>query len=259
MASSISILIVNPNSSEVMTAMMKETISSLAIPNTHFVYFTAPPSSPASIDSEEDAARSADVCWPSLKPLVPYYDGILVACYSQHPLVAELGHFAAETASGGARRPYALGIFEASITMALNLLAPFPGCRFGIMTTGQAWEEPLSGAVRGFLAGNWDGRLEQRFAGVGSTGLSARELHDVDERVVKERIRVSTGRFLSSEAGEQNVGVVCLGCAGMTGFDEAVRLGCQDAYGEKMGSKVKVVDAVKAGVMMLLGLVRGGF
>ena len=160
-----------------------------------------------------------------------------------------------------------MGIFEASITAALNLLVPNSGLKFGVVTTGKAWEEPLSYGVRSFLAGGKESegdppRLEKRFVGVESTGLSARELHDVDEKEVKDRIRRSTSRLLSKAGageGKEDVGVVCLGCAGMTGFDDAVRLGCMDYYGEEGMRKVKVVDAVKAGVVMLQGLIRGKF
>ena len=50
--------------------------------------------------------------------------------------------------------------------------------------------------------------------------------------------------------------VVCLGCAGMVGLEEAVRGG---AEGKKVRIMDAVVDGVKAGVGMLMALARGTF
>lgn len=67
------------------------------------------------------------------------YSGILIACYSVHPLTAKLAKLLSPEIN-------VAGIFEASISMALSLLPPPIGSyeKFGIVTTGKYWEEALT-------------------------------------------------------------------------------------------------------------------
>lgn len=58
---------------------------------------------------------------------------------------------------------------------------------------------------------------------------------------------------------KKKVRAICLGCAGMAGLDEAVRAGCIDVLGREDGEQVRIVDGVKAGVGVLVGLSGGGF
>ncbi len=65
------------------------------------------------------------------------YDGVLVACYSMHPLVEELS--AAFESRGSP--VLVTGIFEASILTSLSLVSTHPGPSslsqmWGIVTTG---------------------------------------------------------------------------------------------------------------------------
>lgn len=145
-----------------------------------------------------------------------------------------------------------LGIFEASITTALQLLDPdFEKQEtFGIVSTGKVWEGLLGRAVRGFL-GSKLGRGGERFAGVETTGLDATELHGAPREEVRRRVKEAVGRLVRKGEGEGEVTVVVLGCAGMVGMEGWVR--------EEVGEEVRVVDGVVAGVGALVGLVRGGF
>lgn len=54
------------------------------------------------------------------------------------------------------------------------------------------------------------------------------------------------------------VKAICLGCAGMVGLDAAVREACIEELGEDEGVKVRIVDGVKAGVGLLVGMARTG-
>lgn len=147
-----------------------------------------------------------------------------------------------------------LGIFEASITTALQLLDPDFSKRetFGIVSTEKVWEGLLGRAVRGFL-GSKQGTGGERFAGVETTGLSATELHGAPREEVRRRVKEAVGRLVRK--GEGEVKVVVLGCAGMVGMEGWVR--------EEVGEEVRVVDGVVAGVVAgvgaLVGLVKGDF
>lgn len=124
--------------------------------------------------------------------------------------------------------------------------------KFGIVSTGAAWEELLSRGVQDLLGGS-----SERFGAVATTGLSAVELHERPQEEVWGRVREAAGRLVSG--GE--VRVVCLGCAGMVGMEAVVREGVKGVLGEEEEEegRVRVVDGVKAGVGMLVALVRGGF
>ena len=143
-----------------------------------------------------------------------------------------------------------IGIFEASIATALQLLSPNYSCqeRFGIVSTGKVWERLLGGAVLEMLgSGKGEMGKNERFAGVETTGLNATELHSTPQEEVKRRIKEAARRLM--ERG--NIKVVILGCAGMAGMDEWVR--------EEASEDVKIVDGVKAGVGNLLALIKGKF
>ncbi|KAK7047482.1 hypothetical protein VNI00_006713 [Paramarasmius palmivorus] len=169
--STIHILIINPNTTQSMTESLK---SSISVPSDVTVdYFTAPQSEGgiASINSPSDAHLSATHCLPHLLPLLDEdkYDGFLVACYSEHPLV---GILATEIqAKKRKKRAHVIGIFEASVLTALGLLSSYPPslkAKWGIVSTGKIWEEALSTGVTNFLGTQTS---PTTFAGVETTGL----------------------------------------------------------------------------------------
>ena len=135
---------------------------------------------------------------------------------------------------------------------------------FGIVSTGKIWEEALKSAVDEFL--NMKTHYlggGGKFAGCETTGLSAVELHDLPGEEVRAKMVRATEQLArwgcQEEAYKRKLAVVCLGCAGMVGLEEAVREGCVNVMGEVEGRKVSIVDGVKAGVGMLITLVRGAF
>ncbi|KPI39564.1 uncharacterized protein AB675_3338 [Cyphellophora attinorum] len=240
-----------------MTAALEPAVKSLHLP-VHDAYFTCPAPGIPSINSPDDAAESAAKCFPHLQPLVPHYDAFLIACYSHHPLVAQLKHecsalsAAATGGTGGeGARKYVTGIFEASVLASLSLIDESQG--FGIVSTGKVWEKALTDAVKGFL-GQEKGK---RYVGTETTGLNATELHDLPAEEVREKMKQATKRLLKQ--GNHNVGAICLGCAGMVGLEEAVRQACVEELGDQAGKKVYIVDGVKAGVAQLVGNTRTAF
>ena len=154
------------------------------------------------------------------------YDGILVACFSKHPLIDAL------------RELYdvpVIGIMEASLYVARML-----GGRFGIIATGQRSKIMQDDAVRAY-------GLEHFYVGSEVTALGVLELESKPREEVNKRIAVCSRTLVKNGAD-----VILLGCAGMTDLNRAAK----DAVREEDGRRlVNVVDGVEAGVMVLAGLV----
>ncbi len=127
-----------------------------------------------------------------------------------------------------------------------------------LIPTGAIWETLLTDAVNDFLgypSPSSSPAHTTRFGGVRTTNLSATELHTSPPELIESRIKEVTQALL----GTRDVGVICLGCAGMVGMETTVREACVEFLGEEDGRAVKVVDGVRAGVGTLVGIVKGEF
>ena len=177
---------------------------------------------------------------PQVLPLIDSHDAFLVACYSPHPLVQELKKHTSKPV---------LGIFEASVSAALNLLGE--GGAFGIVSTGEVWKRILEDAIKNDLLGA--DKAAKAFVGVETLGVDAGDLHqDGGDDEVKKKVMAATGRLIDSGNGKgRKINAILLGCAGMVGMDQWVKQEVQ-----KRGKRIKVVDGVKAGVGILQGLLR---
>lgn len=193
--------------------------------------------------------------------MISQHDAFLVACYSQHPLVphlkAECEKLAQDDApdeSGSSK--FVTGIFEASALASLALVGPSPHEGFGIVSTGKVWETALLTAVESFLGVS----ASAKFVGCETTGLNASELHELPAEAVRQKMKEATKRLIE-KARESNTDLraICLGCAGMVGLEQAVREACMSTIGHKLGRSVAIVDGVKAGVGLLVNLVKAGF
>jgi len=254
----ITCLVINPNSSTSMTKGLDLLIDTLGHGGeTKLKTYTAP-SGPSSINNEDDAQRSAEVCLPDLANHMHGYQGFVVACYSVHPLVPLLKS-KLPSKSSGFYTPV-VGIFESSISAALALLSPPSPLKagaaesydkFGIVSTGKYWEKALTEGVLNYM-GVEDVKDCKRFKGVETTGLSAEELHTAPPEEVRARMTKATRRLVK----DGDVSVICLGCAGMAGMDEMVEAACIEELGAEKAKSVRIVDGVKAAVGMLEGLVR---
>lgn len=180
------------------------------------------------------------------------YDGILVACYSDHFLVPILA---------GSLPPQVAvtGIFEASVVATLPLLSPDLG-NWGIVTTGPFWEDHLTSAVNRFL-GQSNEHSNFRFKGVFSTGLTAGDLHSHDEggeggvitpEVVRAKMKEATLALLKTGRIE----CVVMGCAGMAGLEDVIRSAISEGYGSESVGRVYVIDGVRAGVGLLEQMIK---
>ena len=245
----VSVLIINPNSSSSMTEALKPLLADLEHSHLKLTYYTAPSTSPPSINDAATSALSTSETLPDLTRFLeistkkdsrddlqgPSFSAYLVACYSDHPLTAALREKVDAPV---------LNIFQASILQARLLSRPF-----GIVTTGNYWVPIFEKATPKILLGARDAepaiKIED-FVGVRSTGLTAVELHSTAQEEVHRRISRATADLAGNGAE-----VILMGCAGMSGMEEAVRAGANSC-----GKKVIVVDGVRAGVVLLEGLVR---
>lgn len=255
-----SILIINPNTTESMTTSLRPLVDSLGFrevslvhtsqqdiflirDKTRFEYFTAPTGVP-SINNEDDAVVSATACLPALTPLLHQYDGFLVCCYSQHPLVAQLRR---ELADAGLSGKAVAGIFEASIAACLQSINIDQ--KFGIVSTGMQWSSILESAVAELLGS----KHSLRYAGTETTGLNANELHTASRDEVHQRMKQASKRLLVKDAK-----AICLGCAGMAGMRQSVHEACIEQLGNELGSQIKIIDGVVTGVVFIEGQLRAG-
>lgn len=234
------ILVVNPNSSQSITDGIKASLQDQKIP---IEFMTGPPASPAAINNEDEARLSAEACLPAILERMSQPDppsAVLVACYSDHPLVTQLRKEVAQPF-------HVLGIFEASITGALNVIKP--GEKFGIVTTGKDWEPILTDGVFEYFESAEEAEPDS-FAGVIGTGIGVLELHDGDAENVQTLMAQAARDLVSKQAT-----AICLGCAGMSGLQKTV----EDAVNEEGAKKqVAVIDGVKHGIEQLASLITAG-
>jgi len=169
------------------------------------------------------------------------HDMFLVACYSEHPLTQWLQEQPIIREKGKA----VTGIFEASVACSLDTIDDTK--KFGIVSTGKAWEALLTKAVESLPDMDKYGSPSKRFGGVETTGLNATELHYADPELVRQKMDEATRRLLK----RGGIGAVCLGCAGMAGMDAIVREGCVKELGKEKGEQVKIIDGVQAGIVFL--------
>ncbi|KOS22990.1 Uncharacterized protein ESCO_003423 [Escovopsis weberi] len=272
----ISVLLLNPNSSRPMTeAMARLVIPKLKHATMSIILETyTAPSGPKSINNDQDIKASTDVVLEDerLMRLLhgpdAKYDYVIVACFSVHPLVSVLG---------GMLSIPVIGIFEASVDLASGIWSrtaramfsedadcpttttsaghleegmnspqqqgdqPQGPERWAIITTGEFWEEHLSTGVERL------GKDDDSFVGVFSTGLTAADFHtgeEIDqERIkkdeeIKRKVREAMRRLLQC----QGVRYVIMGCGGMG----SLRTFISDTAVELTSSKIQVIDPVVA-------------
>ncbi|KAF9880666.1 hydantoin racemase [Colletotrichum karsti] len=258
----IKILVINPNSSEDMTRGMEKAIQGMPLHDADLSFlfrlaqsleihtYTAPSGSPASINDDTDIKLSTEVVLKDLASSeeLEKFDGVLVACYSVHTLVEKLSQqYHASLA--------VTGIFEASVLTATSLLPQISSgsasSKWGVVTTGDFWEKHLSDGVNGYL-GQAVQTDNTKFGGVMTTGLTAGDFHHVSPAEVKVKLEQATKRLLASG----DVGCVVMGCAGMAGLEEIIRDSATEVYGKEKGSRIFIVDGVKAGILQLEQAIR---
>lgn len=218
------ILLLNPNNTEQMTLSCLQMAQRHLAPDITLYGYTAPKPSPAVIECHVDGVLSAAAAFRDVLKYAEHVDAILVACFSDHPLVNCL------------REEFDIpvcGIFEAGLYTARLI-----GGRFGVVTTVYRSSIRHGDAIRSF-------GLDGFCAGLLSTNLKVGELHSKPRDEVL-KLMSSVSRKLVEE---KEADVLVLGCAGMADMQEAVMLAVKE-------KGVPVIDGVVAGVNILTGLLR---
>ncbi|KAF7339853.1 Transcriptional factor [Mycena venus] len=220
----ISILVINPNSSQSVTDGLKEAL--VAPPETDIVFLHRT-TERASIDQRLKRwdAQRGDMLSTYRRDRINR--PVRRISLSEHPLIAMLR----ETTT----KPV-IGILQASIAQALLC-----GQRFGIVATGShVYRYDRYAEVRNVLGGT-----SNRFSGLAPSGLGVVELREGDRQHVESSMRKASGVLAGL-----GTDVIIMGCAGMCGMEKLVESGVKEAgYGP-----VKVVDGNKAGVEMIAAL-----
>ncbi|WPK24903.1 hypothetical protein PUMCH_002202 [Australozyma saopauloensis] len=224
-----SILVINPNSSQKVSDNLEKIL--VPPPNTNLFFYTAPAEAPKEIDGTESLIESEQVVLPDLlaKGLHEAYDGYLVCCYSDHPLIHSLAK--------STTKPV-LGIMQAT------LLYSYSNARLNklfVLTSTSGWNATLDEAITSFGgAGVFPAQKFQRTRALDVLVLS---LADEDEFAKISR-RVAE---VFDEYKEDKIDAVLLGCAGMAGLDEKLLA---------LYPEVVFVDSCKVGVEFLSALTR---
>ncbi|KAH9904518.1 hydantoin racemase [Xylariomycetidae sp. FL2044] len=254
----IKILLINPNSTPSMTESCLQSVQATLPPHVTVYGFTCPRPGPSAIEGKVDATLSAADSFRALAPILRSpapsppppassspqpdltqdqknqnhhrFDGLLVACFSAHPLIAML------------REEYAqpvLGIMEASLYASRMC-----GQSLGVVTTS----ERSSGLHGLSIAADYGlGRFSA--AGCETGHVSVLELESRPRAEVYASLCAAAKRLVAKGAD-----CICLGCAGMTGMRQAV----SEAVGMHEGGTTMVVDGVAVGVQFLVALAQEG-
>ncbi|CRK31685.1 hypothetical protein BN1708_005497 [Verticillium longisporum] len=238
------VLVINPNTSASLTKSFEPVLASLSLPDTMLTYWTCP-TGPSLIKTQADMYESASHCIPLLRAMADDFDGFLGACYADHPVVRLLQSYVGS-------KPV-VGIFDASILAALQLVGP--STRFGIVTTGVAYETLLSEGVRHLL--RRDKEVLAKFGGVAASGVALVDLQPGSEAGAREKIMDATCRLLTTKEGEDNIEVVSMGGVILTGMERWVHEASELALGVEAGRRIKVIDQLLAGMLTLDALLQG--
>ncbi|CDK29701.1 unnamed protein product [Kuraishia capsulata CBS 1993] len=254
------LLIINPNSSKSVTDNLEQILK--PIPEIEFQFFTGPSSAPPEIDGPETSHQSTEACFPILKEkYLGRFDGYLVCCYSDHPLIYKLREVTTKPV---------LGIFQA--TMLYSLAYAGSAYKFAILTSTSSWEKILDDAILDFLYGPSGKRLN--FSSLPLLGYlqdplstaanyilnlftdSSRSLPSFCLPTVAANVNVLELRDPAKFEGlkkkvqklvDEGAKIILLGCAGLSGLDVQFK----DVF-----PGIKFVDSVAVGVELLSGLAR---
>lgn len=192
---------------------------------------TAPREAPKQINGLEASNASCDACLGVLRnPGSEFYykrfHGILVACFSNHPLVAALAALP--------QAPVVMGLLDTSVSFC-NLVARHP---FSIITSNAEWVPILNESVENeFLSGH----MRELWRGTVSSNLHVLELHDEENfQAIVDVIRAENQERLGSR-------YVILGCAGFSGLERRLNRIFED--------RVVFIDPVLVGFQALLSSV----
>lgn len=241
------ILLVNPTSTTALTNALLATLRPILPPQLEVVGYTAHYPAPNSTETTVDQALSTELV---LRDLAKYatnngetvqnFDALLVASFTQHPLIAAL------------RESYdvpVIGIMEGSLYVSRML-----GARFGILATTNRHKIQIDDAIHSLGLGHFYVGCEAVHLSpleLLNTGTAAATSGQIPEEVAKRIGHVA--RSLVNRGAD----TLIMGSESMSSL-ELIRA-AKDAIREEDGRRtVNVVDCVEAGVMCLNALVGMG-
>jgi allantoin racemase len=216
---SINLTVINPNTTQSMTALIEAEARAVVGPDT-VVTGRTPSMGPASIESHYDEALAV----PGLLEIIredQQADAFVLACFGDPGL---------DAAREAASRPV-VGIAEAAMKTASLL-----GRSFSVVTTMSRTVGRARDLTRTY-------GLERQCAGVHACDIPVLELEENQERTYAVILA-----FAKTALAQDGSDAIVLGCAGMAGLPEHLTT----ALG------VPVVDGVAAGTLLAEGLVRMG-
>lgn len=234
------LLVVNPNSSVGMTEEIQGNIERYwssqpdNIPLIH--YYTGPKESPAQISDEESSNKSRDVCFPELRdPNSPYfyglYNGVLIACFSDHPLVEALSN----TATASNSKTVIIGLLNSSISYCSLQYNK----TFSILTSNKEWVQILNNSVENKFITMSSKKL---WKGTVSTDLEVLDLHN------QQNFETIVSIAQNENVEKLGSNLIILGCAGFSALYPRL----QSVWGnEKL---VRFVEPVTLGIETLIFL-----
>ncbi|MFZ5809628.1 MAG: aspartate/glutamate racemase family protein [Chloroflexota bacterium] len=212
-------LVINPNTSDVMTAEIRATAERVFQGEWTCTVEHAP-AGPQSLESWYDYHLASVCVLPLAVTPTPAPDGIVLACFG------DPGLFALKEISPAP----VVGIAEASMSLAL-----LAGGKFGILAGMRRAVELMDSMVRTY-------GLESRYAGCESMDMRVLSFEAEPERTLE------TLSGAGEKLRQRGADVLLLGCAGLTAF---VR-----RFQERV--QVPVIDPVEAGCRMMKAMVESG-
>lgn len=240
------ILLINPTSSGALTNTMLSSLRPILPPQLEVVGYTAHYPAPTATETTVDQALSTELV---LRDLAKYatnngetvqnFDALLVASFTQHPLIHAL------------RESYdvpVIGLMEGSFYVARML-----GARFGILASTNRHKIQTDDAVH--MSG-----LEHYYAGSESVHMSPMEILASGTASQTGQLPEEVGKRIAHAARSlvaKGADTLIMGSESMSSID--VIRAAKDAIREEDGRRtVNVVDCVEAGVMCLNALVGMG-
>jgi allantoin racemase len=211
------LLVVNVNTTASMTAAIADSARSVASPGTEIVGLT-PAVGAESVEGNFESYLAAVAVMSAVVTYDGPFDAVVQAGFGEH---------------GREGLQELLDVPVVDITEAAGHVASLIGHRYSVVTTLDRTVPLIEDRL--LLAG-----LRERCASVRSSGLTVLQLEEDPETAVKAIVREAELAVRDDRAE-----VICLGCGGMAGLDEAVR----------QATGVPVVDGVTAAVKLAESLV----
>lgn len=234
------LLLVNPNSSAGMTEEIRENIEAYLQSQNGDIpiidYYTGPKESPPQISDINSSNQSLAACLPELSDassshFYDLYDGVLIACFSDHPLVEALSSLAAKDNSS----TIVMGLLNSSIaycSLQVNKA-------FSILTSNKEWVDILNNSVESKFLTN---QSKKYWMGTVSTDLEVLDLHSPEN--------FNTILSIAQKENKDRLGsnLIILGCAGFSALYPKLQEHWRD------DKTVRFVEPVTLGIETLIFL-----